>query len=364
MTQARKYQICLEETPFYHCNVRCVRRAFLCGHDISTNQNFDHRRQWIVSRLQFLSHIFSIDICAYAVMSNHYHVVLHVDKTRALAWTDDEVIERWMQLYRCHPLVDFWLKNKDKCEKAIVEQAKIIVEKWRQRLFDIGWFMRGINETIARMANHEDNCKGRFWEGRYKSQALLDETALLSCMTYVDLNPVRANLANDVIDSDFTSIQQRLFDYINHKRKKNVEDKQLIQKMNLRIQGQQKIEIDLKLDRLPKATLMPFDSSSYTSINKAIPFTRLDYFKLVEDTGRIIRENKRGFIDGNIPLILQRLSINTDTWMEHIKQFGFSYGRAVGSKEKLKKFAKRLSDGFITRYWCRGISQSKRVYVS
>ena len=53
---------------------------------------------------------------------------------------------------------------------------------WHERLYDIGWFMRGVNETIARMANEEENCKGRFWEGRYKSQALLDETAVLSCM--------------------------------------------------------------------------------------------------------------------------------------------------------------------------------------
>ena len=363
MTQARKQQICLEETPFYHCYVRCVRQAFLCGDDFSTNQNFDHRKQWIVTRLKFLSYIFSIDICAYAVMSNHYHVVLHVDKARALAWSDDEVIERWMQLYKGHPLVDFWLKDKDNCEKAIAEQAKILVDKWRQRLFDIGWFMRGVNETIARMANQEDSCKGRFWEGRYKSQALLDETALLSCMAYVDLNPVRANMANDLMDSDFTSIQQRLFDHINNKRKKNSEQKHLHQKIEQRVQEQLKIEAELELDQLPKAHLMPFDGNSHTSISNAIPFTRADYFQLVETTGRLIREDKRGFIDRRIPPILQRLSINADDWLDHIKQFGFSYGRAVGSKEKLKQFAKRVSEGLVSRYWCRGLSHSERVYL-
>jgi len=72
------------------------------------------------------------------------------------------------------------------------------------RLFDISWLMRNLNETIARAANKEDNCKGRYWEGRYYSQALLDEQALLSCMMYVDLNPVRAQMSNDLFTSDFT----------------------------------------------------------------------------------------------------------------------------------------------------------------
>ena len=97
MTKPRDEQVSLQETPFYHCYVRCVRRAYLCGEDHSTGINYDHRKQWIVSRLRFLSYVYAIDICAYAVMSNHYHVVLHVDQRRAESWSDDEVVERWMQ---------------------------------------------------------------------------------------------------------------------------------------------------------------------------------------------------------------------------------------------------------------------------
>ena len=207
MTQSRENQISLDATSFYHCYVRCVRRAFLCGDDHSTGQNYDHRKQWLVSRIRFLSYVYSIDVCAYAVMSNHYHVVLHVDRDRALAWSKEEVCERWMQLYKGHMLVDHWLKESKSIDRATQAAVDDIIESWRERLYDISWFMRGINERIARMANEEENCKGRFWEGRFKSQALLDDVALLSCMAYVDLNPIRAGMEETLAESDFTSVQ-------------------------------------------------------------------------------------------------------------------------------------------------------------
>lgn len=115
--------------------------------------------------------------------------MLHVDKARAAGWSDLEVAE------------------PTALGKPELEVVAGIIADWRERLYDISWFMRGVNETIARMANAEDRVKGRFWEGRFKSQALLDETALLSCMACVDLNPIRAGMENDVAKSDFTSIQ-------------------------------------------------------------------------------------------------------------------------------------------------------------
>lgn len=95
MTQSRCSQISLQDTCYYHLISRCVRRAFLCGVDKYSQQNFEHRRQWMVDRIRFLSSVFSIDVAAYAVMSNHYHLVVHVDEVQARDWTIEEVCQRW-----------------------------------------------------------------------------------------------------------------------------------------------------------------------------------------------------------------------------------------------------------------------------
>ncbi len=94
MPRARSQQVSLSDTPFYHCISRCVRRAFLCGEDVVTGKSFEHRRGWIEARILFLAKIFSIDVCAYAVMSNHLHLVLHVDDKQAKNWS----IFTWMSL--------------------------------------------------------------------------------------------------------------------------------------------------------------------------------------------------------------------------------------------------------------------------
>jgi REP element-mobilizing transposase RayT len=209
MTIARSRQISLQDTPYYHVVSRCVRRAFLCGEDIHSGQSYEHRRQWVVDKLGQLSRLFAIGICAYAVMSNHYHLVLKVEPDTAANWSEREVAERWAALFQWPLLVRRWYQGESLIEPEIAV-VKQLIGQWRERLYSISWFVRLLNETLARQANLEDGCKGHFWEGRFKSQALLTESALLACMTYVDLNPVRAALADRPEQSDYTSIKQRL----------------------------------------------------------------------------------------------------------------------------------------------------------
>ena len=177
-----------------------------------TGENYEHRKLWVVEKIKELSEVFAIDVCAYAIMSNHYHVILHVDADTAKNWDQTEVIKRWRKLFGSGVLIERYLAGQCKTDAELGKLAET-AEIWRARLMDISWFMRCLNESIARKANKEDNCKGRFWEGRFKSQALLDEGALLACMVYVDLNPVRAGICETPEASDFTSLQQRLQEY-------------------------------------------------------------------------------------------------------------------------------------------------------
>ncbi len=208
MGYSRKVLVCLEDTPYYHVIARCVRRAWLWGHDRYAGKDYSHRKTWVLHRLRQLADVFSIDLCAYAIMSNHYHLVLRVDRRRMAHLSHAEIVARWAQLFSVPPLIERWQDGRASVAERMI--AEELIERWRLRLIDISWYMRCLNEYLARRANAEDECTGRFWEGRFKSQALLDETGLLTAMAYVDLNPVRAGIAATPEESEFTSIHARL----------------------------------------------------------------------------------------------------------------------------------------------------------
>ena len=88
MTRPRRDLVCVEDTPFYHLTSRCVRRSFLCGLDSVSGNDYEHRRGWIEQRIMALASVYAVDICAYAVMSNHYHIVLHINAEKAKALAD------------------------------------------------------------------------------------------------------------------------------------------------------------------------------------------------------------------------------------------------------------------------------------
>ncbi|MEW8469694.1 MAG: transposase [Candidatus Thiodiazotropha sp.] len=315
MPKPRKALVLLEETPYYHCVSRCVRRAFLCGVDSQTGNNYEHRRQWIVDRLKQLAGLFAIDICAYAIMSNHYHVILHVDTERAAEWSEQEVITRWERLFSLPVLVHRYL-SQDAMTRSERETVSILLTKWRNRLRDISWFMRCINEPIARQANKEDGCTGRYWEGRYKSQALLDEKALMACMAYVDLNPVRAGNAPTPEASDYTSIAERT--------------------------DQLKRDHDRVDDSKTPYGLMPFVGYPRKEMPKGLPFHFSDYLELIDWTGRAILDNKHGYITSNQPSILERLQIEPKHWLYVTRHFENRFKGLVGMSYRLMSVCRKL----------------------
>lgn len=292
MTVPRSQQISLDHTPYYHCTSRCVRRAFLCGRDHYSGNDYAHRRQWLEDRLVFLSGVFAIDLLAYAIMSNHYHVVVKLNADKAAAWSDDEVQERWSNLYA----------------RATETSTDLPISTWRKRLLSLSWFMRCINEPLARYANREDGCKGRFWEGRFKSQALLDETALLRCMCYVDLNPIRAGIAKTPESSHHTSIKARIDGRHEHL-----------------------LAVDVGQDQE----------------GTSVPINWRDYLELVDWTGRAIQPGKRGVIAADLPPILFRFGLEPDYWVREMQHYGRWYYRAVGSAQALQRYCDHLGQKWL-----------------
>ena len=161
MPYPRSALVSLDATPWYHVISRCVRRAFLCGEDLATGRNFEHRRSWIVERMEQLAGVFAVDVAAYAVMSNHFHQVVRVDAERAQAWSDDEVLRRWTKLYTGPELVQQYLRDGEAgLGTAQLEAVQGWAATYRARLGDLSWYMRVLNESISRMANAEEVCSG------------------------------------------------------------------------------------------------------------------------------------------------------------------------------------------------------------
>ncbi|MFT4789884.1 MAG: REP element-mobilizing transposase RayT [Paraglaciecola sp.] len=322
MPQPRSSQISLTDTPYYHCISNCVRRSFLCGVDKYSGQSYEHRREWVEKRMLFLSSVFAIDICAYAVMSNHVHMVLHVDVKQTQVWSDNNVVQRWHRLHRGTLLTQMFVRG-DTISQGQQQTLDNTITEYRRRLHDISWFMRNLNEYIAREANKEDDCKGRFWEGRFKSQALLDDPALLSCMAYVDLNPIRTKIADTPETSKHTGIKQRL-ESIKQPSIKNM--------------------------------LMPFVGHPRQDMPKGIPFSLKDYCEIVDITGRVIRDDKAGHIDQQQQPILQRLGLSDEQWLTLTTEFEKHFCYAAGAEQMMEQFKEHTGHQRI-----RGMGKAKTL---
>ena len=297
MPRPRNQQISISDTPYYHCMSRCVRRAFLCGQD--GTKHYEHRRDFIEQRMRILSSVFAIDICSYAIMHNHYHLVVKINSSKD--WSDETVIRHWLTLHKGPLLVQRHAAG-EALLNAELKTVQEITQVWRERLQDLSWFMKCLNEPIARQANREDRCSGHFWESRFVSQALLTEDALLSCMAYVDLNPIRAQLSETPEDSEHTSIKERINPIFN---------------LAEAIKGQALPNPF----QIPLQPLASFDGNTSHNLQKGIPFGFKDYLELVDWTGRAVRDYKRGSIPSHLPPILNRLGMTTREWLVNAQRF-------------------------------------------
>ena len=324
MTRARKHLVCPDDTPYYHVTSRCVRRAFLCGHDKLTGKDYEHRRDWIETRVRLLSSLFSIELCAYAVMSNHYHLVIKLNPDRLTQWSDDEILERWTTLYR-GPLLVQRYRARDGLSEAERHTLSDIVAVYRSRLASLSWFMKCLNEPIARKANAEDQCTGHFWEARFHSQALMSDEAFIRAMVYVDLNPIRAKMASTPESSDYTSIKARLCpDTANQAVIEGIE--------KLRDDGAPKpLAVSIRA-LMPFSDCVHITTSSSTTVTSdfqgrtALPMVEREYFLLVDETARMVQRGKRGRMNPDVLPIVERLGLHdADEWIDTMIHFRQRY---------------------------------------
>ncbi len=308
----------------YHVISRCVRRAFLCG------DQAEHRREWVRELIRQAAGAFAVDVLAYAVMSNHLHIVVLTDPNRVAAWSPIEVATRWAN---AHPRT-----GPDGCPQAwsasdIAEKAAdpAWIDTIRKRLRSLSWFMKNIKERLARRANRDDGCTGHFWEGRFQSVPLLDQAAVIAAMVYVDLNPIRAAMTDRPESSDYTSVQDRCIARQEHRAA------QLVPALSA---NPTTPESGLWIASILRATVDQPDGCACTAA-----VTLDEYLTLVDETGRIVRGDKRGAIPANLAPILDRLRIDLDAWLSLMRSgghFGFGSFGALASRarEALRRGAK------------------------
>lgn len=336
----------------YHVISRCVRRAFLMGYDAQTRQQVSHRRDWIRSRLEFLAGIFMIDVLAYSVLSNHYHVILRNRPDLARSLSDRDVAMRFWRLEhetdglytprrrssrRRYPKV-----RERKLAAMIADRTRM--EEYRRRLSSISWFMNHLNHSIALRANEEDKTSGRFWEGRFVSEPIETLEQLFSALVYVDLNPIRAGLALTPEECTHTSIFERLTtlrrpcgEPIDWARSPSARRQPRAERSKW-VQLQQELDdwlspIDER-DEPPAASRgrSPFGAPPdptrrvdevlaerqppRASDKGCLPMTAHEYVTLVDWMGRRQRQEQPGRIPADLPPILERLGLESpERWL-------------------------------------------------
>ena len=206
----RRLVIREDEVGVYHVWSRTVRQMWLLGEEVGSGRNYAYRKEWVEDRLGLLTKVYAIDACVYAIMSNHYHLLLRNRPDLVAQMSDEEVVRRWWQLSP-----ERRGAGGKPAEITVVELQSLLVDRervaeLRKRLSSISWFMKTLNEWLARRANREDGVTGHFVEDRFKCRSLLDEGAILAASLYIDLNEIRAGLAGTPEESRYTAGYRRI----------------------------------------------------------------------------------------------------------------------------------------------------------
>ncbi len=397
---ARRQIVAEGEVGVYHCIGRCVRRALLCGSDPLTGRDFSHRRRWLVERLKHLAGLFAVDVLGFAVMTNHFHLIVRTRPDLAAAWDDAELVRRWSGLRATSATSDgaAEVENRSHGSAEAIEAARLVADparasELRRRLSGLSWLMRCLCEPLARWANREDKCTGHFWEGRFKSQALLDEAAVLACSIYVDLNPIRAGVAATPETSECTSAWERIAGLVAACDVPAAGESDDPAAESLALADPVDWLAPVADDDVRRAAALRGESTSATSASAAsmsaagssvenssvagsgksgparrasdrgfLPFGLDDYLRLLDWTGRQLRRDSDqpghgGAIPADLAPILSRLGLAAAEWPAMIRQFGRWWRWAIGSPSQMERWRQRLG-----RRWLHGATASRLAF--
>ncbi len=369
----RDEQFVANEVCIVHAVQRCVRRAFLAGVDQISGVDFSFRREWIRRRMESLASVFSVDILTYAVLSNHIHLILRNRPDVVAAWSDEEAAVRWLRVFPGRRLDEQLAEPTENAVKTLAGNVQRMAEV-RQRLSDISWFMRALSEPIARLANKQDDCTGRFWEGRFKAQRIVDEAGLLACAMYVDLNPIRAAMAQSPDEAVHTSAYDRIkaeggeqipsaaFDLVTlsteeagkHQRETTVEEKKKQRQSKRRSPTGKRI---LRDSWLAPITLAPNSLAADPQVHQSgvrasdkgflnLPWR--DYLALLRWTSQQRLKEAMTEVPAKLQGALSALGIEASMWRDLVWNFKRYFGQAscAGSPESMAADAARTGKRF------------------
>ncbi len=383
---ARAEQFDPTEVCVVHAVQRCVRRAFLAGVDEKSGKDFSFRREWIRRRMEALASVFGIDVLTYAILSNHMHLILRNRPDVVASWSDQQVAIRWLRVFPGRRLEEHLAEPTENDVNMLVNQPERLAVI-RERMSDVSWFMRALAEPIARMANRQDECTGRFWEGRFKALRIVDETGLLACAMYVDLNPVRAAMASSPDDSVHTSAFDRIqsdkgkvidsaaFNLVPVSteesgkaiRETPVDELRKKLKQKKRNPTGRKIRRDgwlspLTLDR----EVLSLDSQSHGDGLRAsdkgfLNLNWADYLSLLRWTAKQGVDGLASKVPTRLAGLLSALGIDASMWRDMVWHFKKYFGRSscVGSPSSMAADAARTG-----KRWHRGQKAAKAFYLA
>ncbi len=194
----------------------------------------------------------------------------------------------------------------------------------------------------CRFSSH---CVGRFWEGRYKLQLLLDEASLLACAAYVDLNPIRAAIAKTPETSEFTGAKDRIDDLAEREDRTRESTHDWERSRRRRRSGwMSPIEISEKDD--PVGPCLD-ESGRRASVKGFLGVSMGRYLELLDWTGRQLRRDKVGAIPDHLAPILRRIGLDARAWCEVVQKFGRVFKRAAGTPESLAQQAIRSGQRWL-----------------